>query len=65
MITSGLLQNSCDSPSARKSTNIPTIIQDFLESFGFSTYSFNNAIRVASDKIFFRRIGAHFGEASF
>jgi hypothetical protein len=65
VITSGLLQNSCDSPSAEESTNIPAIIQYFLESFGFPTYPFNNALGVASDKNFFGRIGAHFGEASF
>jgi hypothetical protein len=41
------------------------IIQDFLEGFGFSTYPFNYALGVASDKVFFRRVGAHFGEASF
>jgi hypothetical protein len=44
VITSSLLQNSCDSPSTEESTNIPAIAQDFLESYSFPTYPFNDAL---------------------
>jgi hypothetical protein len=56
MIASSLLQNSRNSPSARESTNIPTIAQDFFESFGFPAYPLNNALGVTSDKILLRGI---------
>jgi hypothetical protein len=65
MFTSSLLQDSCNSSSAGEGADVPAVIQYFFESFSFSTYPFNNTFGVASDKIFFRRVGAHFGEASF
>jgi hypothetical protein len=65
MITSGLLQNSQFSLRTGKRANIPVITQNFLEGFGLSTYSFNNALGVASYEVFFSRVGTHFGEASF
>jgi hypothetical protein len=65
VIIPSLLQNSYDPPSAGESTNITAITQDFLKSFGFPTYPFNDALGVASDKIFLRGISPHFGKASF
>jgi hypothetical protein len=60
VIASSLLQNSRNSPSAGESTNIPTIAQDFFESFSLSAYPLNNALGVASDKIFCDTLGVNF-----
>jgi hypothetical protein len=65
MITASLPQDSCNSSSVGEGAYVPAVIQYFFESLSFYTYPFNNTFGVASDKIFFRRVGAHFGEASF
>jgi hypothetical protein len=56
VITSSLLQNSCDSLGARESTNIAAVIQNFLKSFGFPAYPFNDAFGVASNEVLLRRV---------
>jgi hypothetical protein len=65
MIATSLLQDSRNSSSARESTDIPTIAQNIFKCFGFPAYPINNALGVASDEVFFRRIGAYFGKAGF
>jgi hypothetical protein len=65
MITTSLLPDSCNSSSAGEGADVPAVIQYFFEGFSFSPYPFNNTFGVASDKILFRRVGTHFGEASF
>jgi hypothetical protein len=65
MIATSLLQDSRNPSSARESTDIPTIAQDFFKSFGFPAYRINNALGVASNEVLFGRIGAYFGKADF
>jgi hypothetical protein len=65
MIATSLLQDSRNSSSAGESTDFPTIAQDLFKCFGFPTYPINNALGVTSDEVFFRIIGAYFGEAGF
>jgi hypothetical protein len=65
VIASSLFQNSCNSPSAGESTNIPTIAQDFLESFGFPAYPLNDAFGVTSNEVLLRGISTYFCKAVF
>jgi hypothetical protein len=43
VIATGLLQDGWNSPRTGKCADVPAITQNFFESFGFSTYPFNNA----------------------
>jgi hypothetical protein len=65
MFASSLLQNSCDSPGVRESTNISAIIQNFLKRFGFQAYPLSDAFGVASNEVLFRGVGTNFCKAVF
>jgi hypothetical protein len=65
VFASSLLQNSCDSLDAGESTNISTIIQNILKSFGFPMYPLNNSFGVASNEVFLRGVGTNFWKAVF
>jgi hypothetical protein len=65
VFTSSLLQNGCDSPGTEESTNISTVIQNFLKIFGFSAYPLNDAFGVASNKVLLRGVGTNFCKTTF
>jgi hypothetical protein len=51
--------------AAEESTNISAIIQNFLKSFGFPVYPFNDAFGVASNEVLLRGVGTYLCKAVF
>jgi hypothetical protein len=65
VITSSLLQNSRNPLGAGESADISVIVQNFLKSFGFPAYPFNNTFGVASNEVLIRGVGTYLCKAVF
>jgi hypothetical protein len=65
MIASSLLQYSCNSSGAGESANISVIVQNFIKSFGFLAYPFNDAFGVASNEALLRGVSTYLCKAVF
>jgi hypothetical protein len=53
MFATCLLQNGCNPPRTRKCTDVPTVTQNLLKSFGFTTDPLDDALRVTPYEVVF------------